>query len=54
MHSLLRIVNMLNAKHKKIERSIRNNIISRDRDNKEASKNKSKIYLKVQRLKFKK
>ncbi len=42
MHSLLRIANMLNAKHKKIEKLICNNITLRDCDYKEASKNKNK------------
>ncbi len=42
MHSLLRIANMLNVKHKKIKKSIRNNIALRDRDNEEANKSKSK------------
>jgi len=43
MHSLLQIVNIFNAKYKKIKRSIRNNMILRDCDDEEASKNKSKI-----------
>jgi len=42
MHSLLQIANILNAKHKKIEKSICNNIILRDCDNKEVSKSKNK------------
>ncbi len=42
MHSLLRIANILNAKYKKIEKSIRDNMASRDRNNEEASKSKSK------------
>jgi len=42
MHSLLRIANILNAKHKKIKRSTRNNMASRDCDNKEVDKSKSK------------
>ncbi len=45
MHSLLRIANMLNAKHKKIEKSIRNDMTSRDCDNKEINKSKSKTLL---------
>ncbi len=45
MHSLLRIVNMLNAKHKKIEKSIRNNMASRDRNDEETNKDKSKTLL---------
>ena len=45
MHSLFRIANMLNAKHKKIEESIRNNIILRGRDDEEANKNKNKTLL---------
>jgi len=43
MHSLLQIVNILNAKHKKIKKLTYNNIILRDCDNKKISKNKSKI-----------
>jgi len=46
MHSLLRIANILNAKHKKIEKLTCNNIILRDCDNKEANKNKSKTLFK--------
>jgi len=46
MHSLLQIANMLNAKHKKIEESICDNMISRDRDDKEASKDKGKTLAK--------
>ncbi len=46
MHFLLRIANILNAKHKKIEKSIRNNIALRDCNNEETSKNKSKTLLK--------
>ncbi len=42
MHSLLRIANMLNAKHKKIEKSICNNMALRDCDDEEASKSKNK------------
>jgi len=42
MHSLLQIANILNARHKKIEKLTRNNIISRGRNNEEASKSKSK------------
>ncbi len=42
MHSLLRIANMLNAKHKKIKKSIRDNMALRDRDDREANKDKSK------------
>ena len=42
MHSLLRIANMLNVKHKKIKKLIRKNIASRDCDDEETSKNKSK------------
>ncbi len=42
MHSLLRIVNILNAKHKKIEKSTRNNMASQDCNNEEANKSKSK------------
>ncbi len=42
MHSLLRIANILNAKHKKIKKSICNNIILQDCNNKEASKSKNK------------
>ena len=43
MHSLLQIANMLNAKHQKIKKSTCNNITLRDCDDKEASKDKSKI-----------
>ncbi len=46
MHSLLRIANILNAKHKKIKKSTCNNIASRDCNNEETSKNKSKTLLK--------
>ncbi len=46
MHSLLRIANILNAKYKKIKRSTCNNMASRDRNNKEASKNKNKTLFK--------
>jgi phage regulator Rha-like protein len=46
MHSLLRIANMLNSKHKKIEKLIRNNIILRDCDNEEVNKDKSKTLFK--------
>jgi phage regulator Rha-like protein len=46
MHSLLRIANMLNAKHKKIERLIRNNITLRDCNNEEINKDKSKTLFK--------
>ncbi len=42
MDSLLRIANILNAKHKKIKKITYNNITLRDCDNKEASKSKSK------------
>ena len=43
MHSLLRIANMLNARHKKIKRSTRDSMALRNRNDKEASKSKSKI-----------
>jgi len=46
MHSLLRIANILNARHKKIEELIRNNKILRDCNNKEINKNKSKTLFK--------
>jgi len=46
MHSLLRIANILNAKHKKIEKLIRNNMIIQDCDNKEINKSKNKILFK--------
>ncbi len=42
MHSLLQIVNILNAKHKKIEELICNNLTLRDCDDEEVSKSKSK------------
>jgi len=42
MHSLLRIANMLNAKHKKIEKPTRDNMASRGHDDEEVDKNKSK------------
>jgi hypothetical protein len=42
MHSLLRIANMLNAKHKKIERPTRDNMASRGRDDEEVDKGKGK------------
>ncbi len=42
MHSLLRIANMLNAKHKKIKRSTRDNMALRDCDDEEINKSKSK------------
>ncbi len=42
MHSLLRIANILNAKHKKIKKLIHNNMALRDRNDREANKNKSK------------
>ncbi len=42
MHSLLEIANMLNAKHKKIEKSICNNIILQDCDDEKANKSKNK------------
>jgi len=42
MHSLLRIANMLNAKHKKIEKSTYNNMTLRDCDHEEVSKSKNK------------
>ncbi len=42
MYSLLRIANILNAKHKKTKESIRNNIISRDCDDEEINKSKDK------------
>jgi hypothetical protein len=46
MHSLLRITNILNTKHKKIKELTRNNIILRDRNNKEVNKSKNKILFK--------
>jgi len=46
MYSLLRIANMLNAKHKKIKGLIRDNMASRDCDNEEANKSKSKTLFK--------
>ncbi len=42
MHSLLRIANILNAKHKKIKESTCNNIALRDCDDEEINKSKSK------------
>jgi len=42
MYSLLRIANILNAKHKKIEKSICNNMTLQDCDNKEVNKSKNK------------
>jgi len=42
MHSLLRIANILNAKHKKIKKLICDNMISRDCDNKKVNKSKNK------------
>jgi hypothetical protein len=42
MHSLLRIANILNARHKKIKKLIRKNIALRNCDDEEASKSKSK------------
>ena len=46
MHSLLRIANMLNAKHKKIERSTCNNMALRDRNDEKTNKSKSKTLFK--------
>ncbi len=46
MHSLLRITNILNAKHKKIEESICNNMASRNCDDEEANKSKNKTLAK--------
>jgi len=43
MHYLLRIANMLNAKHKKIKKSIRNNMTLQDCDNEETNRSKDKI-----------
>ena len=45
MHSLLQIANILNAKHKKIEKSIRDNMALRDCDDEEANKSKGKTLL---------
>jgi len=42
MHSLLRITNILDAKHKKIERSTYNNMTLRNCNNEETNKNKNK------------
>ncbi len=42
MHSLLRIANILNAKHKKIKKLTRDNMTSRDCDNEEINNDKSK------------
>jgi hypothetical protein len=42
MHSLLRIANILNAKHQQIKKSIRNNMTLQNRNNKEINKNKNK------------
>jgi hypothetical protein len=42
MHSLLRIANILNAKHKKIKKSTCNNIALWDRNDEETNKSKSK------------
>jgi len=46
MHSLLRIANILNARHKKIEKLTCNNITLRGRDDEEASKSKNKTLFK--------
>ncbi len=42
MHSLLRIANILNAKHKKIEKLTYDNMTSWDCDDKEVNKSKGK------------
>jgi len=42
MHSLLRIANIFNAKHKKIKRLTRNSITLQDCNNKKINKSKSK------------
>jgi len=42
MHSLLRIANILNAKHKKIKKSIYNNMTLWNRNDKEINKSKDK------------
>ncbi len=47
MHSLLRIANILNAKHKKTKKTICNNITLRDCDDKETNKSKSKTSFKI-------
>jgi len=54
MHFLLRIANMLNAKHKKIKRSTYNNMTLRDCDNEKANKSKSKILSKSTTFKVQK
>ncbi len=54
MHSLLQIANMLNAKHKKIKKSIRNNMTLQDRNDKEANKNKNKTLFKSTTFKVQK
>jgi len=46
MHSLLRIANVLNARHKKIKKSTCNNMTSRDCDDEEANKSKDKTLFK--------
>jgi len=45
MHSLLRIANILNAKHKKTRKSTCNNMTSQDCDDEEVNKSKNKILL---------
>jgi len=42
MHSLLRIANIFNAKHKKIRKSICNDITLQDYDHEKANKSKNK------------
>jgi len=46
MHSLLQIANILNVKHKKIEKSICSNIILQDYNNKKINKSKNKTLFK--------
>ena len=42
MHSLLRIANIFNVEHKKIEKSIRNKMTLQNCDDEEANKDKDK------------
>ncbi len=54
MHSLLQIANILNARHKKIGKSICDNMASRGRDDEEANKSKNKTLPKSTTFKIQK